>query len=174
MLPSQIGRARACPSGVAPALAASRTGQSELLRAQLAGMSDRQLHRFIDRLDALGAPSGRTYAVHQADPRDPASRELVTLEVRPAAPRRSAKMVCVEGARAQPASEADRCSATAPRFLRIVSAALDEQRRPTRRKKMLFARRQGRRRQARTMRPRRGSFTIWLAVLASLALAVGF
>ena len=53
-----------------------------LIRAQLAKMSEGQLRRSLIWLDQRGAATGKTFAVHQADPRDPASRDLIELEVR--------------------------------------------------------------------------------------------
>jgi hypothetical protein len=53
-----------------------------LIRAQLARMSDGQLRRLLIWLDERGAAVGKTFAVHQADPRDPASRDLIELQVR--------------------------------------------------------------------------------------------
>lgn len=51
------------------------------LRAQLARMSEGQLRRLLVWLDQRGASVGKTFAVHQADPRDPASRDLIELQV---------------------------------------------------------------------------------------------
>jgi hypothetical protein len=53
-----------------------------LIRAQLARMSERQLRRLLVWLDERGASLGKTFAVHQADPGDPASRDLIELRVR--------------------------------------------------------------------------------------------
>lgn len=63
-------------------LAAMGPAERAQLRAGLARMSERQLHRFLIWLDQRGAPLGKTFAVHQADPNDPGSRDLVELEVR--------------------------------------------------------------------------------------------
>ncbi len=52
-----------------------------LIRAQLARMSEGQLRRLLVWLDQRGASAGKTFAVHQADPRDPASRDLIELQV---------------------------------------------------------------------------------------------
>ena len=52
-----------------------------LIRAQLARMNDDQLRRLLVWLDQRGASAGKTFAVHQADPRDPASRDLIELQV---------------------------------------------------------------------------------------------
>jgi len=52
------------------------------LRAQLAKMNEGQLRRLLIWLDQRGAAVGKTFAVHQADPRDPASRDLIELQVR--------------------------------------------------------------------------------------------
>ena len=49
------------------------------LRAQLARMSDGQLQRLLLWLDERGAATGRSFAVHQGDPGDAGSRELVEL-----------------------------------------------------------------------------------------------
>ena len=63
------------------------------LRAQLARMSDQQLKRLLLWLDERGAAEGRAFAVHQDDPSDPASRELVELRLRQGdAPRRKPKL----------------------------------------------------------------------------------
>lgn len=51
------------------------------LRAQLARMSESQLRRLLVWLDQRGAAAGKTFAVHQADPRDPASRDLIEIQV---------------------------------------------------------------------------------------------
>jgi hypothetical protein len=53
----------------------------------LAAITDTRLGRFLGWLDQRGAPLGKVFAVHQADPRDPGSRNLV--EVRMADPGRS-------------------------------------------------------------------------------------
>jgi hypothetical protein len=52
-----------------------------LIRAQLARMTEGQLRRLVLWLDQRGAAAGKTFAVHQADPRDPASRDLIELQV---------------------------------------------------------------------------------------------
>ena len=52
-----------------------------LIRAQLARMNDGQLRRLLVWLDQRGASAGKTFAVHQADPGDPASRDLIELQV---------------------------------------------------------------------------------------------
>jgi hypothetical protein len=52
-----------------------------LIRAQLARMNEGQLRRLLVWLDQRGASTGKTFAVHQADPRDPASRDLIELQV---------------------------------------------------------------------------------------------
>jgi hypothetical protein len=49
------------------------------LRNQLARMSDGQLQRLLLLLDERGAATGRSFAVHQGDPGDACSRELVEL-----------------------------------------------------------------------------------------------
>ena len=49
------------------------------LRNQLARMSDGQLQRLLLWLDERGAATGRSFAVHQGDPGDACSRELVEL-----------------------------------------------------------------------------------------------
>jgi hypothetical protein len=49
------------------------------LHAQLAQMSDAQLQRLLLWLDERGAATGRSFAVHQRDPGDACSRELVEL-----------------------------------------------------------------------------------------------
>jgi hypothetical protein len=49
------------------------------LRNQLARMSDAQLQRLLLWLDERGAATGRSFAVHQRDPGDACSRELVEL-----------------------------------------------------------------------------------------------
>jgi hypothetical protein len=63
-----------------------------LLRTELARMTDTQLSRFLGWLDQRGAPLGKVFAVHQADPRDPRSRDLVEFRMadlgRPRAPRK--------------------------------------------------------------------------------------
>lgn len=59
----------------------------DLLRTELARMNDQQLRRLLLWLDQRGAVEGRSFAVHQSDPRDPSSRELV--EVRLGAARAS-------------------------------------------------------------------------------------
>ena len=53
----------------------------QLLRAELARMTDTQLSRFLGWLDQRGAALGKVFAVHQADPRDPGSRYLIELQV---------------------------------------------------------------------------------------------
>ena len=53
----------------------------QLLRTELAKMTDDQLIRFLGWLDQRGAPLGKVFAVHQADPRDPGSRDLIELQV---------------------------------------------------------------------------------------------
>ncbi len=52
-----------------------------LIRAQLARMTEGQLRRLLVWLDQRGAAAGKTFAVLQADPRDPASRDLIELQV---------------------------------------------------------------------------------------------
>ena len=52
-----------------------------LIRAQLARMNEGQLRRLLVWLDQRGASAGKTFAVHQADPGDPASRDLIELQV---------------------------------------------------------------------------------------------
>jgi hypothetical protein len=54
-----------------------------LIRAQLARLTGSQLRRFIGWLDQRGAVAGKAFAVHQADPKDPATRDLVELQVLP-------------------------------------------------------------------------------------------
>jgi len=80
-----------------------------LIRAQLARMSEHQLRRLLIWLDQRGAAAGKTFAVHQADPRDPGSRDLIELQVRglaedsrpklrlpvAARPHRAARAACV-------------------------------------------------------------------------------
>ena len=72
--------------------AAAYPSDFQLLRTELARMTDTQLSRFLGWLDQRGAPLGKVFAVHQADPRDPGSRDLVELRVtdlgRPRAPRK--------------------------------------------------------------------------------------
>ena len=51
----------------------------DALRNQLARMSDGQLQRLLLWLDERGAATGRSFAVHQGDPGDACSRELVEL-----------------------------------------------------------------------------------------------
>jgi hypothetical protein len=64
----------------------------QLLRTELARMTDTQLSRFLGWLDQRGAPLGKVFAVHQADPRDPRSRDLVEFQMtdlgRPQTPRK--------------------------------------------------------------------------------------
>jgi hypothetical protein len=64
-------------------LEAVRTGGIDAvqnsLHAQLAQMSDAQLQRLLLWLDERGAATGRSFAVHQRDPGDACSRELVEL-----------------------------------------------------------------------------------------------
>jgi hypothetical protein len=64
----------------------------QLLRTELARMTDTQLSRFLDWLDQRGAALGKVFAVHQADPRDPRSRDLVEFQMtdlgRPQTPRK--------------------------------------------------------------------------------------
>lgn len=50
-----------------------------LIRAQLARMTDGQLRKFVVWLDQRSAVTGTAFAVHQADPKDPATRDLVEL-----------------------------------------------------------------------------------------------
>jgi hypothetical protein len=52
-----------------------------LIRAQLARMTEGQLRRLVVWLDQRCASAGKAFAVHQADPRDPASRDLIELQV---------------------------------------------------------------------------------------------
>jgi hypothetical protein len=60
----------------------------DALRTQLARMSDGQLQRLLLWLDERGAASGRSFAVHQGDPGDAYSRELVELTLGEAGPLR--------------------------------------------------------------------------------------
>ncbi len=80
------------------------------LRAQLARMSEDQLRRLLVWLDQRGAAAGRTFAVHQADPGDPASRDLIELRVagsRAAATRPRLRLARVAG-RPEPLGQAAR------------------------------------------------------------------
>jgi len=65
------------------------THDPALLRGQLARMSESQLRRLLLWLDQRGAATGQTFAVHQVDPHDPASRDLIELRVRGADPGRA-------------------------------------------------------------------------------------
>lgn len=65
----------------------------DLVRTQLARMSEQQLQRLLLWLDERGAAEGRSFAVRQDDPSDPATRELVELRLRKGdAPRRKQKL----------------------------------------------------------------------------------
>jgi hypothetical protein len=65
----------------------------DLVRAQLARMNEQQLQRLLLWLDERGAAGGRSFAVHQDDPSDPATRELVELRLRKGdAPRRKQRL----------------------------------------------------------------------------------
>ena len=68
-----------------------------LLRGQLARMSESQLRRLLLWLDQRGAATGKTFAVHQVDPQDPASRDLIELRVRGADPGRARPKLRVTG-----------------------------------------------------------------------------
>jgi hypothetical protein len=54
-------------------------------------MTDRQLHQFLRWLDHRGGLAGKTFAVHQVDPRDPGSRALLELQVADVGPPRPRK-----------------------------------------------------------------------------------
>jgi hypothetical protein len=74
----------ACGNGID----AVRTGGIDAVQnavyTQLAQMSDAQLQRLLLWLDERGAATGRSFAVHQRDPGDACSRELVELTLREA------------------------------------------------------------------------------------------
>ncbi len=67
-------------SGEGPDLQAALDDPA-LIRAQLARMTEGQLRRLVLWLDQRGASTGKSFAVHQADPRDPASRDLIEFQV---------------------------------------------------------------------------------------------
>lgn len=70
-----------------------------LIRAQLARMTDGQLRRFIVWLDHRGAATGTAFAVHQADPKDPATRDLVELRFGGDPPRPRLRLTARDGYR---------------------------------------------------------------------------
>jgi hypothetical protein len=74
-----------------------RVDDPALIRGQLARMSESQLRRLLVWLDQRGASTGKTFAVHQLDPHDPASRDLIELQVRGGDVGRSRRRLRVSG-----------------------------------------------------------------------------
>jgi hypothetical protein len=69
----------ACGNGIDAVRTGGIDAVPNALYAQLAQMSDAQLQRLLLWLDERGAATGRAFAVHQRDPSDTCSRELVEL-----------------------------------------------------------------------------------------------